>query len=133
MAVATLPIGSGAATAMFAVVDGVTALYGVLSYSVSLRRREVAIRLALGATVRDVRSHVVRQGVALAALGIAIGIAVAVGGTRLVASLLYGVEPIDPLTYGLVVAGLLSVAALASYLPARRASAVDPAESLAAE
>ncbi|HEU4619740.1 MAG TPA: ADOP family duplicated permease [Gammaproteobacteria bacterium] len=112
---------------------GVVGLYGVLSYSVSLRRREIAIRLALGAEQRHVRRQVVRYGVALAGAGIAIGVVAALGVTRLVTSLLYDVRPFDSLTYGAVVAGLALVAALASYLPARRASGVDPAEALAAE
>jgi predicted permease len=112
---------------------GVVGLYGVLSYTVSLRRREMAIRLALGADRRNVRRQVVRYGVTLAGVGIAIGAVTAAGVTRLLVALLYDVRPIDALTYGAVVIGLLLIAALASYLPARRASAVDPAESLAAE
>jgi putative ABC transport system permease protein len=112
---------------------GIVGLYGVLSYTVSLRRREIAIRLALGADRRNVRRRFVRHGVALTLVGIAIGVAAATGVTRLLASLLYDVRPIDPVTYATVVVGLTLVAALASYLPARRASAVDPAESLAAE
>jgi predicted permease len=112
---------------------GVVGLYGVLSYAVSLRRREIAIRLALGAQQRDVRRRFVRHGVALATAGIAIGVIAAAGVTRLMASLLYGVEPVDPWTFGAVALGLVAVAALASYVPARRASSVDPTESLAAE
>jgi predicted permease len=112
---------------------GVVGLYGVLSYAVSLRRREIAIRLALGAEQRDVRRQIVRQGIALAGIGIAIGAVVAVVVTRLMTSLLYGVDAFDPLTYAAVVAGLVAIAALASFVPAHRASAVDPAESLAAE
>jgi predicted permease len=112
---------------------GIVGLYGVLSYTVSLRRREMAIRLALGADRRNVRRRVVRYGVALAGVGIALGTVAAMGVTRLLVALLYDVRPIDALTYGAVVVGLLLIAALASYLPARRASAVDPAESLAAE
>ncbi|HEX5045704.1 MAG TPA: ADOP family duplicated permease [Gammaproteobacteria bacterium] len=112
---------------------GVVGLYGVLSYTVSLRRREIAIRLALGGDQRGVRRRFVRYGVALAGVGIAIGAAAAIGVTRLIASLLYDVQPFDAATYGAVVAGLTLVAALASYLPARRASTVDPAEALAAE
>ena len=112
---------------------GVVGLYGVLSYAVSLRRREIAIRLALGANERDVRRQFVRHGVALASVGIAIGLAAAASVSRLVMATLYEVGPVDPLTYAAVAAGLLGVAALASYVPARRASTVDPAESLAAE
>jgi hypothetical protein len=116
-----------------ALVLGVVGLYGVLSYVVSTRRREIAIRFALGARARDVQGRIVRQGVVLAGIGVAIGLGVAAGVTRLMSSLLYEVQPVDPLTYAAVAAGLIAVAAVASYLPARRASAVDPSESLAAE
>ncbi|HEX5421800.1 MAG TPA: FtsX-like permease family protein [Gammaproteobacteria bacterium] len=111
---------------------GVVGLYGVISYAVSLRRREIAIRLALGAEQGNVRRQFVRHGVVLAAAGTVIGLFAAAGVTRLTSSLLYDVQPIDALTYAAVAIGLMLVAALASYLPARRASAVDPVESLAA-
>jgi putative ABC transport system permease protein len=124
----TLVVAASAALAL-----GVVGLYSVLSYAVALRRREIAIRLALGARQRDVRGQFVSNGVALAALGVAVGLAAAAGITRLMASLLYEVEPVDPLTYAAVAVALVGVAALASYVPARRASTVDPAESLAAE
>jgi len=126
--VVVLLVAASAALAL-----GVVGLYAVLSYAVALRRREIAIRLALGASGRDVRRRLLRHGVALATLGVAIGLATAVGVTRLVMATLYEVGPVDPLTYAAVAAGLLGVAALASYVPARRASTVDPAESLAAE
>ena len=116
-----------------ALVLGVVGLYGVLSYAVSQRRREIAIRLALGAQQRDVQRRFVRYGVTLAGLGVIIGLVGAAGATRLMSAILYDVQPVDPLTYAAVAAGLTFVAALASYLPARRASAVAPAESLAAE
>jgi predicted permease len=121
------------AAAATALVLGVVGLYGVLSYAVSTRRREIAIRFALGARARDVERRIVRQGVVLALIGVAIGLAAAVGVTRVMTSLLYEVAAVDPLTYAAVAVGLVGVAALASYLPARRASTVDPAESLAAE
>jgi predicted permease len=121
------------AAAGAALVLGVVGLYGVLSYAVSTRRREIAIRFALGARPRDVEVRIVRQGVVLAVIGVAIGLGAAAGVTQLMTSLLYEVAPVDPLTYAAVTAGLVAVAAFASYLPARRASAVDPAESLAAE
>ena len=127
-ALVTLAVAACAALAL-----GVVGLYGVLSYAVTLRRREIAIRLALGAEQREVRGQFVRSGVLLAALGIAVGLVAAAGVTRLMISLLYEVEPVDPLTYAAVAVALVAVAALASYLPARRASTVDPAESLAAE
>jgi predicted lysophospholipase L1 biosynthesis ABC-type transport system permease subunit len=116
-----------------ALVLGVVGLYGVLSYAVSTRRREIAIRFALGARAGDVQRGIVRQGVVLASIGVVIGLVAAVGVTRLMNSLLYDVQAIDPLTYAAVAVGLITVAAFASYLPARRASSVDPAESLAAE
>ena len=127
-ALVTLAVAACAALAL-----GVVGLYGVLSYAVTLRRREIAIRLALGARQHEVRGQFVRSGVVLAAFGIAVGLAAAAGVTRLMASLLYEVEPVDPLTYAAVAVALVGVAALASYVPARRASTVDPAESLAAE
>jgi predicted permease len=121
------------AAAAAALVLGVVGLYGVLAYAVSTRRREIAIRFALGARTRDVQGRIVRQGVVLAGIGVAIGLVAAAGVTRVMTSLLYDVQAIDPLTYAAVAAALIAVAALASYLPARRASTVDPAESLAAE
>jgi predicted lysophospholipase L1 biosynthesis ABC-type transport system permease subunit len=127
-ALVTLIVAAGAALAL-----GVVGLYAVLSYAVALRRREIAIRLALGARQQEVRGQLVRNGVSLAVLGIAVGLVAAAAVTRLMASLLYEVEPVDPLTYAAVAAALVAVAALASYVPARRASTVDPAESLAAE
>jgi predicted permease len=128
LAFMSLVVAAGAALALC-----VVGLYGVLSYTVSLRRREIAIRLALGADQRNVRRQFVRHGVGLATIGIAIGVAAAAGVTRLIASLLYDVRPIDVPTYAAVVGGLTLVAGLASYLPARRVSAVDPVESLASE
>jgi predicted permease len=121
------------AAAAAALVLGVVGLYGVLSYVVSTRRREIAIRFALGASTQAVKARIVRQGVVLAGIGVSIGLVAAVGVARLMTSLLFEVQAVDPLTYAAVAAGLIGVAALASYLPARRASAVDPAESLAAE
>ena len=116
------------AAAVAALVLGVVGLYGVLSYAVSTRRREIAIRFALGAQHAATCSGDRRQGVVLAGIGVAIGLVAAAGVTRLMASLLYEVQAVDPLTYAAVAAGLIAVAALASYLPARRASAVDPAD-----
>ena len=121
------------AAAAAALVLGVVGLYGVLSYAVSTRRREIALRFALGARALDVQARIVRQGVVLAGIGIVIGLGAAAGVTRLMSSLLYEVQAVDPLTYAAVALGLIVVAALASYLPARRVSTVDPAESLAAE
>lgn len=101
-------------------------LYGVLAYSVTRRRREMGIRLALGATGRQVEGLVVREGLRLTAVGLAVGLALALGTARLMASLLFGVGPFDPVTLGGVVALFLTVAFFASALPARRAGRVDP-------
>ncbi len=112
---------------------GVVGIYGVISYSVLQRTREIGIRLALGAQVEHVTSVFVQQGLALSACGTACGLVAAFGLTRLMRSMLYNVNPADPLTYSIVAAGLITAAALASYLPARRATRVDPCEALRAE
>jgi ABC-type antimicrobial peptide transport system permease subunit len=105
-------------------------LYGVMSYAVSQRTRELAIRLALGARQQDVRTMVVRQGVLLAVGGVTIGLLLALGLSRLVTRLLYGVDPADPLTFVMIPFVLLVIAALATFVPAWRASRVDPVEAL---
>jgi ABC-type antimicrobial peptide transport system permease subunit len=108
-------------------------LYGTISYVVAQRRREIAIRLALGAQQRAVTRTFVRYGAGLAALGVLIGLGAAAVVTRFMAAILYGVGALDPLTYVGVALALAASAVLASWLPARRAAAVDPAEALAAE
>ena len=105
-------------------------LYGVMAYTVSQRTRELGIRLALGARQRDVRNMVVRQGLLLAAGGVAIGLAVAFALARLVTNLLFGVSGTDPVTFAVIPIVLLLVAGLATYLPAWRASRVDPVNAL---
>lgn len=105
-------------------------LYGVLSFAVSLRNREIGIRLALGAARGAVVTDVLRRGLLAASIGLAIGAAAALALARLLGTLLHGVPPHDPWTFGLSAATLLTVAALACYLPARRAAAVDPAITL---
>jgi predicted permease len=122
----------GIAGAM-ALVLGVIGIYGVISYAVSQRRREIGIRMALGAQQGELRRMFVRYGLALAGIGVAIGLAASVGLMRLMKSLLFGISPLDPLTYAAVPVVLVAAAVLASYLPARRASAVDPVEALKAE
>jgi predicted permease len=122
----------GIAGAM-ALLLGIIGIYGVLSYAVSQRRREIGIRLALGAQPGKLRRMFVRSGLALAGTGVAIGLVAASGLMRLMKSLLFGISPLDPLTYAAVPVVLIGAAVLASYLPARRASAIDPVEALSAE
>jgi putative ABC transport system permease protein len=105
-------------------------IYGLMAYSVQQRRQEIGIRMALGATAQDVRGMVVKQGMAMAVAGVLIGIAAALGLTHWMASLLYGVTPRDPLAMASVALLLAGVAFAATYLPARRASRVDPVVSL---
>ncbi len=112
---------------------GVIGIYGVMSYSVSERTREIGIRIALGAQASGLRAMVVRQGVLLAAAGVALGLMAAAALTRVMSSLLFEVSPVDPATYCAVTAGLLAAAAAASYIPAHRASVVNPIEALRAE
>jgi hypothetical protein len=112
---------------------GVVGIYGVISYSVSQRTREIGIRLALGAPPPDVTRMFVRHGLVLSAAGGALGLAAALGFARLMRALLFDVSPADPPTYLAVLSVLILAAALASYLPARRAASVDPADALRAE
>ena len=105
-------------------------MYGVISYSVAQRTQEIGIRMALGAERHSVFGMVLGEGARLAGLGIAAGLAVAFGVTRLMASFLYRVQPTDPLTFALVSAVLAAVAILACYLPARRATRMDPVPAL---
>ncbi len=116
-----------------ALVLGVIGIYGVVSYAVSQRTREIGIRLALGAEPSELKRMFVRHAFALAAFGIAIGLAAASGLTRLMASLLFGVSSLDPATYLAVPVVLLSATVVSSYLPARRAAAVDPNQALRSE
>jgi putative ABC transport system permease protein len=121
----TLGVVSGLALLL-----GAIGLYGVLSYVVAERTREIGVRMALGATARAVRRMVVSQGARVVLVGVVIGIAVALASTRLLGTLLYGVKPVDPIVFAAMAIMMLAIGALASYVPARRASSVSPIDSL---
>jgi ABC-type antimicrobial peptide transport system permease subunit len=112
---------------------GVVGIYGVIAYSVSQRKREIGIRMALGAQQNTVSGMFVRHGLILTGVGVACGLATATIVMRLMASLLFHVKPVDPLTYIGMSVGVVVVAFIASYVPARKASSVDPMETLRAE
>ena len=121
-------------------IAGVTALllsivgiYGVLAYAVTQRQREVGIRVALGAAPRTVQRMFVYRGMLLSGIGIAIGVVVAAGITRWMSSLLFGVTPVDGATFAAAASVLVMAALAASYVPARRAAAVDPVQALAGQ
>jgi ABC-type antimicrobial peptide transport system permease subunit len=105
-------------------------LYGVTAYSVARRIHEIGIRMALGAQSRDVLDLVLREGMILAGVGIGIGLAIAWGLTRVLRSLLFGITPTDTVTFVCAALLLITVALLASYIPARRATRIDPMEAL---
>jgi predicted permease len=109
---------------------GAIGLYGVLSYVVAERTREIGVRMALGATASAVRRMVVSQGTRVVLIGVVIGVAVAFASTRLLGTLLYGVKPVDPIVFAAMSAMMIAIGMLASYVPARRASSVNPIESL---
>lgn len=123
-------LGLAAAVALLL---GVVGIFGVVSYSTMQRVAELGTRVALGATAPQILTLVLGQGLALTAAGVGIGLLVALGVTRLMTALLFEVSPADPLTYLTVTTGLVSVALVAAYLPARRASRVDPVVALRAE
>jgi putative ABC transport system permease protein len=116
-----------------ALVLGLVGIYGVVAYAAMRRSREVGIRLTLGAQQREVRGMFVRHGLVLTCIGMAIGLGTAAGLMRVMASLLFDVSPVDPLTYVGVALLLMTTTLLASYVPARRISRVDPAVAMRAE
>ena len=120
-------LGIAAAVALFL---GSVGIYGVISYVVSQRTREIGVRMAIGAEAGDVSRMVLKQALMLAVGGVVIGLVGAIGLTRLMSSLLFGVSPMDPVTFGSVALCLSAVAVFASYLPARRAAKVDPVVAL---
>ncbi len=122
--------GMFASFALLAFVLASGGLYGLMSYSVAQRTQEFGVRLALGARASDVVRHVVWQGVLLAGIGVALGLLGGLGLAFAITSMLFGVEPSDPATYAGVAAVLLSVAALAGYIPARRALSQNPIQAL---
>ena len=119
--------------ASMALMLGIVGIYGVISYAVSQRRREIGIRMALGAEPRELTTMFVKQGLRLTGVGIACGVAAAFVATRLMSSLLFGVSSGDPWTYAATIACIVGVSWLACYLPSRRAAMVDPANTLRAE
>ena len=126
----TALLGAFAAAALTLAAVGI---FGMLSYAVSTRRREIGVRMALGARQRTVVGMIVGRGLAHAALGTALGLVAALVGTRSVAVVLFGVSARDPVTLGTVTAILLGVALMACWLPARRAAAIDPMEAIRVE
>jgi putative ABC transport system permease protein len=126
----SLLIGAFAAVAVTLAIVG---LYGLISFGVTQRTREMGVRVALGARPGDIIGLVLRDGVRLAVLGVAIGVAGALAATRLLAGLLYHVSSTDPTTFVIVPLVLTATAALANYLPARRAAGIDPVVALQSE
>jgi ABC-type antimicrobial peptide transport system permease subunit len=124
---AMILLGAFAALALGLATIGI---YGVIAYVVGQRTQEIGIRMALGAQRRDVLALILWQGTRLALIGVAIGIAAAFALTRLMSELLYGVAPTDPKTFALLAAILTVVAMIACYLPARRATRVNPVAAL---
>jgi putative ABC transport system permease protein len=121
------------AFAAVALVLSIVGVYGVLSYAVSLRTREIGIRVALGAGGETIGKMVLRQGAIVALLGLLAGLAGAIALTRFLGSLLYGVSATDPLTFGVMATLLFATALAASWIPARRAASTDPASVLRGE
>src|SRR6185437_4182815 len=119
--------------ALAALVITAVGLYGVISYTVAQRKREIGIRIALGASPNTVRRRVARQGLGLTLAGVGVGAAAAVVATRVLRNMLYGVAPGDPSVLAAVALLLVAVALLASWVPARRAAAVDPLTAIRTE
>ena len=127
---AAIALGSFGVLALILAAVGI---YGVMSHVVAGRTREIGLRMALGAQLSDVQKLILKQGMFLAAIGSLGGLMVALGGARMMKSLLYGVSSSDPITFACVALLLLNVALLACWIPARRASRVEPMIALRAE
>ncbi len=123
-------LSSFAALALFLAAAGI---YGVLAYSVSQRTREIGIRMAIGAASADILKMVMREGLILTAIGVAIGLAGSFALTKVVSGLIFGVSATDPVTFGGCVVMLAIAAAAASLIPARRAASLEPLEALRVE
>lgn len=122
-----------AIAAGMALLLGIVGIYGVISYSVSQRTREIGIRMALGAQQGSLRRMFVRHGLLLTSIGVICGLAAAMAVTRLMSALLFQISPLDPITYLAVPVVLVAAALLASYVPACRATVIDPIEALRVE
>jgi predicted permease len=123
-------VAAFAATALALAIAGI---YGVMTYTVTQRWREIGVRVALGATPGEVFRIILGQGLTTAVIGVVLGTAAALGAARTIKSLLFGVTPTDPVTFAGVIVVLLAVTALACYLPARRATSADPMQALRQE
>lgn len=130
MTFALIVLGAGAAATLLL---GIVGVYGAVSYVVSLRRREIGIRIALGLDPVAAPRLMVREGAAVVVCGAAVGVLLFVVSARLLASLTFGIEPDDPFVVACAVAGVMAIAAVAMWIPARRAARVNPAEVLSAE
>ena len=128
--VTLLPVSLGAiligAFGILGMILAAVGLYGVIAYSVSRRSHEIGLRMALGAETGEVLKMVIRQGMVIAAIGVALGLAGGAAVSRVLSVALYGVNPIDPMSFGAAAILLLSVALLANYIPAKRATRIDP-------
>jgi ABC-type antimicrobial peptide transport system permease subunit len=116
--------------AVLAFVLAAAGIYGVLSFFTAQRTREVGVRMAMGATPRDILGMVMREGLSLVAAGAVAGLAGTLAATRLLSALLFGVSPTDPLTIAATTMALSGVALVACYVPARRATRIDPIQAL---
>lgn len=128
-----MPVASCWAASLLGLVLASLGVYGVVAYGVSQRRRELGIRVALGAQARDVVRLAVGDGMRLVAIGLVVGLGLAGGAGVLARGLLYGLAPFDPVAFGVASAVFTLVALVAAWLPARRAAAVDPMVALRAE